>query len=494
MATAAPATWTRATPLPTWGHIAAPILVAAAFLIRLPHFGDPALMIDEQFYLLVGDRMLHGSLPFVDIWDRKPIGLFLIYAACRLLGGEGFVQYQVVATCFAAATAMVIHRIARPVAGEPGALVAGLLYLLWIEIPEGGGGQAPVFYNLFMAAAAMLVIEATAMKDRRPFRARSRAAMALVGLAIQIKYTAAIEGLFFGSVLATSVAARAERIGPALTEIAWLALIALTPTLIAFSCYAALGHADAFWFANFGSIFLRSASSPLELGYRLFQAALRLAPLGCAIAAGAWHLRHDHRAATRRWQLFMIGWMAAALAGFFSVGVLYGHYLLPVLVPFIAASAPIFRRWPSGWGAAALLAWLPLLFLHYPDFATTTRRQQEIARLTALVPGDVSTRCLQMFDGPPILYYTTRACTLSRFVFPDHLSAAIEAPAIGVDPAAELRRILARRPLAVTISDQNVRPPNVATFAIMRAALQRDYVLRGRAPFDGRLIDVWTLR
>jgi hypothetical protein len=49
-----------------------------ALMLRAFTFGSPTIQIDEQFYLLVGDRMLHGALPFVDIWDRKPIGLFLI--------------------------------------------------------------------------------------------------------------------------------------------------------------------------------------------------------------------------------------------------------------------------------------------------------------------------------------------------------------------------------------------------------------------------------
>ena len=60
---------------------------------RAQTFGNPVIGFDEQFYLLVGDRMIHGAIPFVDIFDRKPIGLFLIYGAIRLLGGEGTLQY-----------------------------------------------------------------------------------------------------------------------------------------------------------------------------------------------------------------------------------------------------------------------------------------------------------------------------------------------------------------------------------------------------------------
>ena len=99
------------------------ILLLFAFAIRAPVFGNPVVGVDETFYLLVGDRMLQGALPFVDLWDRKPVGLFLIYAAIRLLGGEGVYQYQVVATLFAAATAALIAADSAVLAATFAALV-----------------------------------------------------------------------------------------------------------------------------------------------------------------------------------------------------------------------------------------------------------------------------------------------------------------------------------------------------------------------------------
>src|SRR3546814_10896897 len=78
----------------------------------------------------LGDRILnHGAIPYVDIWDRKPVGLFLLYAGIRLLGGDGIVQYQVVATLFAAATAILIAGWSARFSGWVAATVAGLFYL-----------------------------------------------------------------------------------------------------------------------------------------------------------------------------------------------------------------------------------------------------------------------------------------------------------------------------------------------------------------------------
>lgn len=42
-------------------------LLAVALITRAGRIGDPAIQMDEQFYLLVADRMWHGALPYVDI-------------------------------------------------------------------------------------------------------------------------------------------------------------------------------------------------------------------------------------------------------------------------------------------------------------------------------------------------------------------------------------------------------------------------------------------
>jgi len=58
----------------------APLLLILLFALAFwsSQFGNPDVDFDEPFYLLVGERLLHGDIAYVDIWDRKPIGLFLI--------------------------------------------------------------------------------------------------------------------------------------------------------------------------------------------------------------------------------------------------------------------------------------------------------------------------------------------------------------------------------------------------------------------------------
>ena len=61
------------------------ILTAVAVAARAGTFGNPNIHVDEQFYLYVARRMLEGARPFVDVWYRKPIGLFALYLPAAAL-------------------------------------------------------------------------------------------------------------------------------------------------------------------------------------------------------------------------------------------------------------------------------------------------------------------------------------------------------------------------------------------------------------------------
>ena len=402
-----------------------------------------------------------------------------------------FWQYQIVATLFAAGTAWTIARLARPAAGPFGGIAAGLAYLAWIETVEGGGGQAPVFYNLLAALAAERVLAAGACRDGATFQRQGRWAMALVGLGIQIKYTMLCEGLYFGLVLAWW-SGRRLAFRSAVPHVASLVALALAPTVAAALFYAAIGEWHAFAFANFISIFQRAPSDPAAVRTRLGQIALQFLPfLICAIAS-LWELRRDDRGARDR-NRFLLGWMGSALVGFVSVGAFYFHYALPLFVPAAVLAAPIFRRRPIGPVLAALLLWLPLSHLDFPDFTTTIAHRRAVTELTRLIPADVDRRCLQLFDGPPILYLATHACLASRYPFPDHLIAAKEAHSLGIDRQAEVGRIFARRPGAIVIGERSYAPDR-AIDRLLRAMLARDYRLAGSTILDDRVIEVFVPR
>jgi hypothetical protein len=181
----------------------------------------------------------------------------------------------------------------------------------------------------------------------------------------------------------------------------------------------------------------------------------------------------------------------AAFIGYFSVGALFPHYMLPLFVPLTIAASPIFRHWPLGIGLSGLLLWIPFSNLNYPDFATANRVRAETDAIARLIPRDVDRGCLHIFAGPPILYLQTHACFASRYIFGDHLVSRVETGAIGSDPRVELRRLIARHPRALLINDAGYKL-DPASFALLRQLRGSLYHPVGGVELEGHRIDVWV--
>lgn len=446
---------------------AAALLLALTLLVRVWDFGNPVIHVDEQYYLLVGDRMLHGAVPYLDIWDRKPVGLFLLYAAMRLLPGDGVLAYQLCAAAAAWLTALLVRAGAKRVgAGEAGALAAAAAYLLGLSLLGGRGGQAPVFYNLPMAAAGLLTLGLPALAERGAqgrILASGTFACLLAGLAIQVKYTPAVEGAFFGLAHLWFLR-RAGAQWPALARAAagW-ALVGLAPTLAAVAWYAAAGHLHAFWFANFTSIGLRAGYPLGQLLMRLLGIAAILSPLAAAAVLG-WRQRS---AAAR----VGYGWLGTALLGFAAIGTFFDHYALPLLAPLAVAAAPALGQLPR-----LRIATLGLMLVLFVAERATTRSDAAGARAVArLVAANSRGGCPYVFIGDTVTYQLAGACLPTAYAFPNLLAYTTEQGATGINEAAEVRRILARKPPVIVTSDRQLLIWNAGSLRAVKAVLAADY-------------------
>jgi hypothetical protein len=471
--------------LPDW--LTATLLFATvALAVRLPLLGNPVSFMDEEFYLLVADRMAHGVLPYVGIWDRKPIGLFLIYRAGMGLPVDPVLGYELIGLAASVATAFVVERLAALFAPPRGARAAALAYLLFQPVFNAALGQSPVFYNLPVALAALIVIRAAA-RDRSPMLVRDGLlAMALIGIALQIKYTALFEGLALGLVLLWR--GRADgwtlpRLGGAAAG--WV-LASLVPTLAAWLAYVALGHGEAFVQANFLSIFGRGARDGEEWR-RLGGITAMLLPFWVLVGLG-----RPARGDPRAWRAAQV-WAAAALAGFLGFGTWYDHYAAPLLAPLAMLAAPALAR--HRFAAPVLLAIGTALALT----VTLVQRERygsaaEFARANALIAQALHGGCLYVFDGHPAFYRAAPACIPTRYAFPAHLATSLEANAIGTDPAREVGRIMAGRPdVVVTTADASYMP-NRASRAVLDEALAAGYQRYAVATIGAHHYALWRRR
>lgn len=437
------------------------LLLIAALIWRCDTFGDPSLHGDEAFYHTVGLAMHHGALPYVDVWDRKPFGLFAIYWLITAISAAP-IAYQIAATLAAATAGWAVAAIARRWSNEQGALLAGLAYLLWLGPLQGFGGQSPVFYNPFIALAALLVINALPALRAGTSPRGVALAMVLAGIGITIKTTALFEAAFLGLFASFALARSPRGARSALAPIlGWMALGAL-PSLAIAAAYWGMGHWSEYWHAMVTSNLVKP--SDLLTGWvRLRLMFVALSPVLVLAAFGLLNLPGEGRR-------FVAMWLGAAFLSLVAVANYYIHYAMPILVPLCVAAAAFFSR-PLV-GPVALMALAALSWSIEPPFRFEHTRQSIAAmeRLAQTVKAHDAGRDLLTFEGPSQLYPMTGKPFVSPLVFPTHFSALIEKDVSHLSTLAEMQRVIARKPGVVVIADP-IRngPVNRETQALVEA-------------------------
>lgn len=418
-------------------------LLLVAVVLRSDTFGDPNLHGDEVFYQTVGVAMHQGALPYVDVWDRKPFGLFALSWLIAAFSYD-MLAYQLAATLFAAGTAWAIAAMARCWAGLQGALLAGIAYLLWLAPLQGFGGQSPVFYNLFIAIAALLVFRALPALSESRTRATVPVAMLIAGAGITLKTTAFFEAAFLGLYCTAVLWKSGAGTSRTLRSAASWALVGAAPALLIAASYWAIGHWSEYWHAMFTSNVAKPPHWPTSM-VRLKFMALALAPVvPFALLGLVWQERYSRR--------FVIVWLAAAVLGLAAVPNFYLHYGLPLLVPLWLAASSFLARGVIGYGAIAALAILSFTISPPFQYEHTRQSRQAIATLEKTVRGHIGDGPLLLYDAPPQLYVRTGQPFSTPLVFPTHLSHLIEKDVSHLSTLGETERVLVLRPGAVVMA------------------------------------------
>ena len=478
--------------VPAWRDwVAAAVLALAVLATRGIWFGDPVGDFDEQIYSFIGWRMTQGDLPYADLWDRKPLGLFAIFALAHWLFGPEPIAYQVFGAASAMGGAWLVYLLSRELVDRVSAVVAGALYLMLLSAYGSYSGQSEAFHTPLMLLMLWLV------KDwRRPDAARrALIAMLVGGVALQVKYTVLPQCAFFG-LYALYGQWRAGAKWPRLAGLAAaFAALGILPTAFAAALFVAWGEFDAFWFANFVSFFDREPSVFGRLWPGSFVGVI---PLGTMVALGlyaAFRLNPP-----RNWRTYGLycGWALAAFATVMLPATTYLYYYGALAPAAVLVALPLIDRTaPAKWLPAALLVagmlWIVNLPSRYEHSLTERRTEQRLSDAIAPYVGAESD-CLYIFDGPAVLYRTTGTCLPTRFAYPDHLNNALERNSLGVSQPAEIRRILGNRPGAIVTASFPVTFQCEECLELIDQATRRDYRPLTSASLHGRMITAWVRR
>jgi hypothetical protein len=456
------------------------MVVLFIFAFRLPFFGHAHIHIDETYYLVFADRWRNGATPYIDIWDRKPIGLFLIYRLAFLFGDNGIIGYQLLALGAVILTALLLMDIQRRSPSSAGSW-SGLFYGAGLMVLQGNGGQATIFSNLLVVAAARQLI--IVWQTPNAPHLRLFAAMLLLGMALQIHSVTVFPACMFGTIALVLLWQRGHSWKLLVVTAVGFGLVGLLPTALAAVGFWYAGVFNPYFEATYLTIF-RKLSHSADAGaiHHIVKAVG-----ACALLLPLWVL-----AAKRTVNWILLAWLASAFAGGLILKMPAEHYLQPALPPLcLLAAVGLRRAWPA---IAATL-----LMVATGSIATTIAAYKgggfylpyQIAK--AIRP-QLRGGCLFVVDSLPVLYTLTPACASSRFQFPTHLLEPSEMVSLGIDSRAELLRLFASRPAVVVMSQPWRSYISIDRRHLIEAALKRDYVLKERYAYPNGHYHLYALR
>jgi 4-amino-4-deoxy-L-arabinose transferase-like glycosyltransferase len=163
------------------------------------NFWDQPLQMDEGVYGYVAWSMSQGAVPYKDIYDHKPPGIYLLYRLAFLLFHPTALSIKVFATIYTLGTVVALFFLAKNLAGNTVGYLAALLFGIFSSGPkiEGGGANTEVFMILPYTLAAYSLFKAVKTGRRRDYLLTGL----WTGLACTIKQVAAVNLLWVGTYL-----------------------------------------------------------------------------------------------------------------------------------------------------------------------------------------------------------------------------------------------------------------------------------------------------
>ena len=476
-------------------------LALGIIAVRLPFFDYNVLSADESVYLMIGAGMREGHIPYVDIIDRKPIGIFLIYGLADLLFRDAIIGVRIFGALSTLLGSWILARIGQRFLGlgPVAALLSGLLYATYALLFYGDSGQTPVFFMpLVIAGGGLVLRELRRMRQgRTPSVARLGWAGLALGLSLQIKYSTFFECVLFGG-LVLLFAWQYRRIlsrhgiAAALGGAGVMMVGGLLPTAIAYAVYVAMGHGEAFWFYNI-TVNLGRPATDFPTGLILFRALLFMAAVGPLVFLGTRYFiarlktpEGGSRFACQRWvHVVLATWFIAALIGGLAQQQPYATYFFDTLAPLALMAGATLQSRATSPRSSRTIAWsasvvLGLAVAGYVGLHIQKIRDNGSPYLPAAIAEDIKAQGAQsmyVFNYYGIMYPMTGIALPTRYPLPDHLLRNLEAASFQFDAKAELTRIFDNNPsVLMVLNPMSSRIP-ADRRAMLEAKLAADYCL-----------------
>ena len=128
----------------------------------MPHSSVDVKDWDESTYILVSQSFIDGHLPYLELWDNKPVGLNYLLSGLMLLSGKSLFILRCLSFVLLAVSAFYLYKILLLNISEKMSFFGGLLLLIIFTNFKGGGQITSEFLALPFLVSSIYFL----LKDR----------------------------------------------------------------------------------------------------------------------------------------------------------------------------------------------------------------------------------------------------------------------------------------------------------------------------------------
>src|SRR6188768_648776 len=173
------------------------LLFATTLLLRSYSFFFSVIDWDESLYLLIAEAWSHGSIPYVELWDQKPPGIYVCFLIAKLTGfGDLLLGIRILSVIVVTTSGFILYKISDKILPVKSYLVyaPAFLYIVFTLNNQGLAANTEIFFTPFVLGGMYCIVRC--LNSDKTFTIHPRLLLLsgfLFGIAFQIKYLTAFD-------------------------------------------------------------------------------------------------------------------------------------------------------------------------------------------------------------------------------------------------------------------------------------------------------------
>lgn len=319
--------------------------LALSVLLRLPFSFVSGIDWDEGTFVIMGQEILDGYLPYTRLWDFKPPLAFAAYALAIATLGHSIEAVRVAGTICVALTGLAVYVVARRAMPPVIARLAGVVTIVVMVAQRAG--QATMTEHFAAAILTWGLVALLASGESRPILVIA-GALLMAGALIRLHLAYTLAAVIVGAGLRPGGGPARRRIA----DVGMLVAGAVVTLSTVLAPYVYTGNHD---------VLIRSAALGLLAGGRgpweSFSAVVKLAGslvhdplLGLTVwAAGLLgsmllFVRRTEGAEPKQWRFWLVVVLLSSSYSVIAIGAGSGHYLILLVPMYVLVAFAVMSR------------------------------------------------------------------------------------------------------------------------------------------------------